>query len=51
MPPKPSEPASIPTTRKIRSAGIPNLSDALLAMMLSNKRIEPPTSIYSIEII
>lgn len=40
MPPMPSEPAMMPTTRKKRRVGTPSLADVLPAKMLSNSRIE-----------
>ena len=47
IPPIPSDPASIPTVRKIISAGTPNFPEVLLAKILSSKSIELIKSIFS----
>ena len=45
--PKPSLPKSIPTTKKIRRAGIPNLYPVLLTVMLTNRSIEKIKRLFS----
>jgi hypothetical protein len=47
MPPGPSDPASIPTTRKRISVGIPYLKEVLLATMLIKSRSDPRRRIFS----
>ncbi len=47
IPPGPSEPASIPTMRKMRSAGTPSLSENLFAMMLIRKSTAIPINTSS----
>ncbi|MBS4000277.1 MAG: hypothetical protein KGZ71_07325 [Desulfobulbaceae bacterium] len=47
MLPIPSEPANIPTIRKMSKDGIPNLPDDLLAKILMNSKIEPINNIFS----
>lgn len=49
--PKPSEPQTIPTPRKRRSNGTPNLYPALQARILRKKRIETPKRTASTDII
>ncbi|OQA02839.1 MAG: hypothetical protein BWY67_02514 [Bacteroidetes bacterium ADurb.Bin397] len=43
----PSDPASIPTMRKIIRAGIPTLPIVLLARILNNNSTEPMSRIFS----
>src|SRR5215813_6875654 len=49
MPPGPSDPASIPITRKSSRAGMPNRCDALLARMQISRRLLAPNRRYSME--
>ena len=49
MPPGPSEPASMPIIRNSIRAGIPNLKDVLLAMMLTNNNRDPISNIFSVD--
>jgi hypothetical protein len=41
IPPRPSDPATIPTIRNSINAGIPNRKEVLLEMMLTNRRSDP----------
>lgn len=46
--PKPSDPKSIPTRRKSRRVGIPNLNPVLLTRMLTNTSTAPSNSMFSL---
>jgi len=49
IPPGPSDPASIPTTRKSMSEGMPIWKEVLLAIMLRKRSNDPKSKTFSTE--
>jgi hypothetical protein len=50
IPPRPSDPASMPTIKKKMRVGTPNLRIVFPAIMLINNNIDPINSIFPVSI-